>query len=62
MKDRRACLVGLVIWGETGKRPRVEIPNLRQDEGRGRQVTWFRVWLWPLVDEVEGKSGVRGLD
>lgn len=51
-----------MIWGEIGKRPRVEIPNLRQDEGRGRQVTWFRVWLWPLVDEVEGKSGVRGLD
>jgi len=40
----------------------VEIPNLRQDEGGGRQVTWFRVRLWQLVDKVEGKRGVRGLD
>lgn len=51
-----------MVWGEIGKRPRVEIPNLRQDERRGRQVTWFRVWLWQLVDKVKGKRGVRGLD
>lgn len=43
--------------GEVEKWPRVEIPSLRQDEGRGRGVAWFRVWPWQLLDKVEGKRG-----